>query len=73
MGKTQKHQGPGRADREGISLIKLMDLFPTEDSARQWFEGRALGCRPVLRPLWQRQHSPRQERPAHAVPLLRLP
>ena len=38
MGKRQKHQGPGRVDREGISLLKLMDLFPTEDSARQWFE-----------------------------------
>ena len=39
MSKIQKHQGPGRADREGISLLKLMDMFPTEDTARQWFEG----------------------------------
>ena len=37
MGKRAKHQGPGRADREGI-ILTLMDLFPTEDSARQWFE-----------------------------------
>lgn len=38
MGKASKRKGPGRADREGISLLKLMELFPTEDSARQWFE-----------------------------------
>ena len=29
---------PGRANREGISLVKLAEMFPTEDSARQWFE-----------------------------------
>ena len=38
MSKPQKHQGPGRADRAGISLLTLMDMFPTEDTARQWFE-----------------------------------
>ena len=30
--------GPGRAHREGISLMELADRFPTEDAARQWFE-----------------------------------
>ena len=29
---------PGRAHREGISLMELADRFPTEDSARRWFE-----------------------------------
>ena len=29
---------PGRAHREGISLMELADRFPTEESARQWFE-----------------------------------
>ena len=29
---------PGRAHRDGISLIELADLFPTEDAARDWFE-----------------------------------
>ena len=38
MGKRKKHKGPGRADRTGISLLELYDLFPTEDAARQWFE-----------------------------------
>ena len=30
---------PGKAFRQGISLIQLMDVFPTEDAAREWFEG----------------------------------
>ena len=38
MNTDAKRKGPGRADRTGISLLKLMDLFPTEASARQWFE-----------------------------------
>ncbi len=31
-------KGPGKAHREGISLIELTEMFPDEDSARQWFE-----------------------------------
>ena len=38
MGKRQKHQAPGRADREGLSTIELFDMFPDEASARTWFE-----------------------------------
>ena len=33
-----KHKGPGKADREGISIKKLMRMFPTDDRAREWFE-----------------------------------
>ena len=29
---------PGKAHREGISLVQLCDMFPTEESARKWFE-----------------------------------
>ncbi len=28
----------GKSDREGISVIELADMFPTEESAREWFE-----------------------------------
>ena len=28
----------GKAFREGISLIELMDVFPTEKAAQEWFE-----------------------------------
>ena len=32
------HKGPGKSDREGISLVKLMKMFPTDDAAREWFK-----------------------------------
>ena len=32
------HKAPGKAHREGISLIEVMDMFPTEDAARAWIE-----------------------------------
>ena len=31
-------RAPGRADREGISLLEFIDIVPTEDDARRWFE-----------------------------------
>ena len=33
------HKAPGKAYREGITLLQLADLFPTEESAVGWFEG----------------------------------
>ena len=32
------HVAPGKSDREGIALVELCDMFPTEESAREWFE-----------------------------------
>ena len=32
------HKAPGKSDREGITMIQLCDMFPTEESAREWFE-----------------------------------
>ena len=29
---------PGQSHREGISIIELTEMFPTEDSAREWWE-----------------------------------
>ena len=34
------HSAPGKSDREGITMVQLCDMFPTEDSAREWFESR---------------------------------
>ena len=31
-------KAPGKAFRAGISLIELMEVFPSEDAAREWFE-----------------------------------
>ena len=32
--------GPGRNHREGMSILDLMDMFPTEESASAWFESQ---------------------------------
>ena len=29
---------PGKSHREGLTVIELFDMFPTEDAAREWFE-----------------------------------
>ena len=34
------HKSPGKSDREGITMVRLCDMFPTEESARYWFESR---------------------------------
>lgn len=31
-------QAPGRSDRDGITIIELMQMFPTDDAARKWLE-----------------------------------
>ena len=36
MAGTQK--APGRAHREGLSILELMAMFPTDESATAWFE-----------------------------------
>ena len=33
-----KHKAPGKSDREGLTLIQMMDLFPDETVATKWFE-----------------------------------
>lgn len=35
----RKRSGPGRAYREGITLVQLIDMFPDDEVARRWFEG----------------------------------
>ena len=34
------HKSPGKSDREGVTMVQLCDMFPTEESAREWFESR---------------------------------
>ena len=31
-------KAPGKAHREGITIVELMDMFPTEEAATAWFE-----------------------------------
>ena len=32
------HKGPGKSHRDGLTLIQLMDMFPSEQAATAWFE-----------------------------------
>ena len=32
------HSAPGKSDREGMTILDLMQRFPTEDAAKEWFE-----------------------------------
>ena len=34
------HKAPGKSAREGITLVQLCDMFPDENSSREWFESR---------------------------------
>ena len=34
----RSYNAPGKAHREGMSLIELMKMFPTEEAATAWFE-----------------------------------
>ena len=34
------YSAPGKADRQGITLIELAEMFPDETAARVWFESR---------------------------------
>ena len=34
----KSYNAPGKAHREGMSLIELMKMFPTEEAATAWFE-----------------------------------
>ena len=31
-------KAPGKAHREGLTIVELMDMFPTEEAATAWFE-----------------------------------
>ena len=50
--KTKKHQAPGRADREGLSVIELFKMFPDNASARKWMEELRWGKDERHCPVW---------------------
>ena len=37
------HKAPGKHYREGMSVVQLMDMFPNEDSAHDWFVDQRWG------------------------------
>ncbi len=34
------HNAPGKSHRKGITAVELADMFPSEEAARTWFEGK---------------------------------
>ena len=36
-------KAPGKSHREGLTLVQLMDMFPTEEAATAWFESVVWG------------------------------
>ena len=34
------HNAPGKANRKGITVVELADMFPDEETARKWFEAK---------------------------------
>ena len=42
-GSKMTQKGPGKSDREGISLIELFQRFPDDAAAERWFEERRWG------------------------------
>ena len=37
---TRQKSGPGRSDREGLSVIDLFRMFPDDAAAEAWFEAQ---------------------------------
>ena len=40
------HKAPGKAHRNGISLVELFRIFPDDDSAQAWLEEQRWGGEP---------------------------
>ena len=50
-------KAPGKAHREGITLMQLADMFPDETVAREWFESQVWGRWAHLPALRERAHA----------------
>ena len=46
-GGSKYNGGPGRAEREGLSWVELMRLFPSAEAAEAWFVEQRWGGSPV--------------------------
>lgn len=54
---TTRYQAPGRADREGLSLIDLFEMFPDDATAEQWFEAQMWPDGPTCPVCQSQRHS----------------
>ena len=39
MMKRASYKAPGKAARNGLTVVQLVEMFPTEETATKWFEG----------------------------------
>ena len=65
---TTRAQASGRADREGLSLVALMRLFPDDATAEKWFERHLWPNGPACPDCGSRRHAvtgERQRMPYH--------
>ncbi len=46
-GNSKYNGGPGRAEREGLSWVELMRIFPSDEAAEGWFAEQRWGGSPV--------------------------
>ena len=61
------HKAPGKHYREGMSVVQLMDMFPNEDSAHDWFVDQRWGKTGCHWPaLWVGSHQAKQA-PVHVL------
>ncbi|MXX80774.1 MAG: IS1595 family transposase [Chloroflexi bacterium] len=54
---SNRQQAPGRADREGLTLVELFQMFPDDESAEQWFEQQMWPHGPVCPDCGSLRHS----------------
>lgn len=52
-----RYQAPGRADREGLTLVELFRMFPDDEKAEQWFESQMWPSGPVCPDCGSLRHS----------------
>ena len=67
------HKAPGKSHRRGISLVKLLKMFPDDEKAREWFEKKLWPTGPRLPLLWLPGRSIRHQAQDHDSPLPGLP
>ena len=66
-------QVPGQSDRDGMTLIQMMDMFPTDEVAARVRGMRLAWRRTQLRKVRQHQHPRGFERQAHVLLVHGLP
>ena len=63
----------GKSFRKGIGIIELLEMFPDDDAAQEWFKSIRWTQWPDLRQVRQRAHAGSPQRQADALPAFRLP